>query len=103
LSIRHYQVDPASVEEIIRRVQTTFTPVIRRAPGFVAFYAVDGGEGRITSISIFEDKAGAEASVPLAAEHIRQHLAGLFPTPPQLVAGEVRVAEHTSSGARTPA
>jgi hypothetical protein len=97
LSIRHYQVDPASVEEIIRRVQTTFTPVIRRAPGFVAFYAVDGGEGRITSISIFADKAGAEASVPLAAEHISKHLAGLFPTPPQLVAGEVRVAETAAA------
>jgi hypothetical protein len=97
LSIRHYQVDPANVEEIIRRVQTTFTPVIRRAPGFVAFYAVDGGEGRITSISIFEDKAGAEASVPLAAEHISKHLAGLFPAAPQLVAGEVRVAETAAA------
>ena len=94
ISIRHYQVDPANVEEIIHRVQTTFTPVIRRAPGFVAFYAVDGGEGRITSISIFEDKAGADASVPLAAEHVARHLTGLFPTPPTLVAGEIRVAVY---------
>ena len=94
ISIRHYQVDPANVAEIIRRVQNTFPPVIRRAPGFVAFYAVDGGEGRITSISIFQDQAGAEASVPLAAEHVARHLAGLFPTPPEVVAGEIRVAEH---------
>ena len=94
ISIRHYQVEPANVDEIIRRVQNTFTPVIRRAPGFVAFYAVDGGEGRITSISIFEDKTGADASVPLAAEHVAQHLADLFPTPPEVVAGEIRVVEH---------
>ena len=94
ISIRHYRVDPVNVEEIIRRVQDTFTPVIRRAPGFVVFYAVDGGEGRITSISIFEDKAGADASVPLAAAHVARHLTGLFPKAPEVVSGEVRVAEH---------
>ena len=93
ISIRHYRVDPVDVEEIIRRVQDTFTPVIRRAPGFVGFYAVDGGEGRITSISIFEDKAGADASVPLAAAHVAQRLTGLFPNAPEVVSGEIRVAE----------
>jgi hypothetical protein len=91
LSLRQYVVDPKRVDEIIRRVQETFVPVISLAPGFVSFYAVDMGGGHIASISIFTDRSGAENSARLSADHIRRNLAELFPSPPIVSAGEIRI------------
>jgi hypothetical protein len=91
LSLRQYQVELARVDEIIQRVQSTFVPVISQSPGFVSFYAVDMGEGRIMSISVFQDKAGAENSARLSADHIRRNLAELFPNAPVVSGGEIRI------------
>jgi hypothetical protein len=96
LSLRQYAVEPAKVVEILRRVQETFVPVISQSPGFVSFYAVDMGEGRIASISVFQDRAGAENSARLSANHIRRNLADLFPNPPLVSAGEIRIYHTTS-------
>jgi hypothetical protein len=49
------------------------------------------GEGRITSISVFQNQAGAENSARLSAEHIRRNLAELFPNAPVVSAGEIRI------------
>ena len=36
LAIRYYRVDPDSVEEVMRRVDEGFVPIISSAPGFLA-------------------------------------------------------------------
>ncbi|MCA1554684.1 MAG: hypothetical protein LC737_09930, partial [Chloroflexi bacterium] len=90
LTIREYEVEPQAVGEIMRRVSEGFAPIISQAPGFVAFYAVDFGGGRIASLSIFADEASANESTRIAAEHIRTHLAAFFPNPPKVLSGEVR-------------
>lgn len=90
ISVRRYQVDAHSVDEIIQRVEAEFVPIIRQAPGFIAYYAIDSGNGVLASISIFRDQAGAEESNRRAADWVR--MAGpLFPSAPQTTAGEVRV------------
>ena len=50
--VRRYDgvTDPA---EAARRVQEGFVPLLREAPGFVAYYALDAGGGVIVSISVF--------------------------------------------------
>ncbi len=99
LTIREYQVEPQAVGEIMRRVNEGFVPLISQSPGFVAFYAVDLGNGCIASMSIFTDKAGADASTALSAEHIKQHLAVFFPNPPVIRSGDVRaygIAAHAN-------
>lgn len=90
ISVRRYQVESRAVDEIVQRVESEFVPIIRQAPGFVAYYAIDAGDGVVASISIFQDKEGAEESNRRAAEWVRT--AGpLFPTTPQTTAGLVRV------------
>lgn len=90
ISVRRYQVDAQSVDEIVQRVHTEFVPIIRQAPGFIAYYVVDGGGGVVASISIFRDQAGAEESNRRAADWVR--MAGpLFPSAPQVTAGAVQV------------
>jgi hypothetical protein len=93
VAIRRYQMDPASFDEVNRQVNEGFIPIIKDADGFLAYYVVDAGAGEIATVSVFEDQAGAEESVRMAADFIRQNLAPLLPTPPEITAGEVVAQE----------
>jgi hypothetical protein len=98
VAMRQYQVDPGSVDEIIRGVNEGLLPTIKDVYGFQAYYAVDAGGGRIASVSVFEDRAGAQESTRLAADYIRQNMASLFPNPPEVLQGEVVVHDAASAG-----
>jgi hypothetical protein len=86
---RRYQFDPNECEEINRQVQEGLIPLIRTVSGFVAYYWLDTGEGAGTSLSVFEDKVGAEESVRLTADYEQKHLAPLLGKP-SIIRGEVR-------------
>lgn len=90
-SIRRYKMDPGSVDELMRRVNEGFVPIVSKAPGFMAYYTVNGGGGIVASISVFETQAGAEESNRMAASWVKENLASLLPTPPEITAGEVGV------------
>jgi hypothetical protein len=90
-SIRRYNVDPGSVEEIGRLVQEGFVPIIRQIPGFVAYSIVDGGNGVVASISVYESREAAEQSNQDAADWVGENLASFMPSAPQVTAGEVIV------------
>ena len=91
VAIRRYKMDPGTVDELIQRVNEGFVPIISQAPGFTAYYVLDAGNGMVASISIFADRAGAEESNRMAADWVRQNLASLLPSPPEITAGEIRV------------
>ena len=55
-TIRRYKAK--SSQDLIRKVNEGFIPTISKAPGFIAFYAIDSGTGELASISVFETKAG---------------------------------------------
>ena len=90
-AIRRYQMDPGVVNELIRRVEAKFVPMVSQVPGFVGYYVIDAGGGTVASVSVFEDRAGAEESTRRAADWVRDRLASLLPNPPQVTAGEVVV------------
>lgn len=87
-AVRRYEgvSDPG---EAGRRVAEGFVPLLKEIPGFVAYYWVDAGGGVMASTSVFEDRAGAEASTERAAEWVRDNIESLLPNPPQVTAGEV--------------
>ena len=93
VAIRRYQLDPASAHEVMRQVNEGFIPIIKDADGFLAYYALNAGAGEIATVSIFEDQAGAEESIRMAADWVRQNLAALLPNPPEITAGEVEAHE----------
>ena len=66
-------------------------PIISKGPGFVAYYLIDAGDGTGTTVSVFEDQAAAEESNKKAAAWVKENLAPLVPSPPQITVGEVRV------------
>jgi hypothetical protein len=89
-SVRRYNVE-GSVDELMRRVDEGFVPIISKARGFLAYYCVDAGNGVAASISVFEDQSGAEESNRLAADWVRENLSSLLPNPPEITAGIVPV------------
>ena len=99
VAIRRYQMDPsASVEELMRRVNEGFIPIIKDASGFLAYYAVDSRLGTLTTVSVFEDQSGADESNRMEADWVRENLASMLPNPPEITAGEVGAYEATSAG-----
>jgi hypothetical protein len=87
--IRHYHFDAKNSGEIDRQVREVFVPIIRKAKGFKRYYWLDTGKGEGASFGIFEDKAGADESVRLAADFVRDHLSKLMTSKPEIVEGPV--------------
>jgi len=87
-AVRRYEgvTDPA---EAARLVEEGFVPLMRQVPGFIAYYWLDAGDGVMVSMSVFQDRAGAEESILRASAFVRDNLASLLPEPPQVMAGEV--------------
>jgi hypothetical protein len=81
-------------DEAARLVRDSFMPQLEKVPGFVAYYWIDAGEGLMASLSVFEDKAGADESVKFAHKWIEENAPNLFPNPPQVTEGLV-VASDT--------
>ena len=88
--IRRYE-GITSVDEIIRRIEAGWLPLIKAAPGFVAYHVVDVGNGATASISIFDNQASAEESSQRAAAWLVESIGPLAPNPPEKIAGEVRI------------
>lgn len=93
-SVRRYKMDPTSVEELNRRVQEGFIPIVSELAGFLAYYVVNAGDGEIISISIFEEKGGADKSTGSASDWIEENIASLLPTSPEIAAGEIIMHVH---------
>ena len=93
VAIRQYHINPRNVDEVTRRVESGFVPLLRQAPGFVEYYWLNAGNGRVVSVGIFEDQASAEASTRIAANYVRQFLYELVRNPPEVIEGEVLLHE----------
>jgi Antibiotic biosynthesis monooxygenase len=87
-AIRRYHTDPESIEEVVRKVNEDFVPLISDMPGFVVYIALNAGQGEYGTVSVFEDQASAEESNRVAEQWVRENLSALLPAP-EFAAGEV--------------
>ena len=94
-AIRYYQAEPPSIDEVVRRVQEDFVPVIRDVAGFVSYLLLvpSGREEEIVSVSVFEDQQSAEESNRKATEWVAQNLSELLRPNPEFADGQVVVYE----------
>ena len=94
-AIRYYQADPPSVDEVVRRVQEDFVPLIRDMQGFISYFILVPSEREedIVSVSVFEDQQSAEESNSKAAEWVAQNLGELLRPSPEFASGQVVVYE----------
>ena len=88
-SFRRYRLKSGRPANFAQIVQDGFVPIVSSTPGFVAYYfAVDDADNGI-SVSVFDDRAGAEESNRRAAEWVKSNVADFTAGPPDIVAGEV--------------
>ena len=90
-SIRRYNLKPDSTEEVIRRTEKDFLPIVTKSPGFLALDVVNTGHNTLTTISTFEDRVGAEQSNKLAEGWVKDNLSSLVTEPPMILGGEIGV------------
>jgi quinol monooxygenase YgiN len=94
-AIRYYRAEPPSIDEVVRRVEQDFVPVIRGMAGFVSYFVLvpSEREEEIVSVSVFEDQRSAEDSNRKATEWVAQNLSELLRPSPEFADGQVVVYE----------
>lgn len=89
--VRTYEDEAPDLIEQLRVRGDGFREVLRGIDGFVAYYVIDAGPGRVTTVSVFSDRAGAEESTRAGRKFVGDNLAGWVPNPPTVVQGEVAI------------
>jgi N-acetylglutamate synthase/N-acetylornithine aminotransferase len=86
-TIRNYSGAAALADALVEH-QDDIRNLLTGIDGFRAYYIVRDGDGA-TTISVFDDQAGADESTRLAAEWIAENLGDLGVAPPEVTSGPV--------------
>ena len=89
-AVRHYHFKKEESEKIDQLVQDLLMPQLQKAQGFVNYFWVDTGEGEGASLSVFEDKAGADESIHIAAAFVKEHLGDAVMQKTEIIEGPVK-------------
>jgi len=90
--MRRIKCAPGKAHEVAQRIEEQFVPQMRTVPGFLVYYLVDVGNDEVSSISIFQNQAGADAANQKAGAWVKQSLGNITAGPLEASAGEVLVS-----------
>ena len=76
-NLRQYRISPDRVDETMHLADTELADRLAEEPGFVAYELMAAEDGTVCSMTIFEEREGAERSQEIAADFVRTHLAGI--------------------------
>ena len=88
--VRHYHFDKENGDKRDSLIQEGFVPLLKKAKGFIRYYWLDTGEGEGASLGVFNDKEGADESIRLAADFVKQNMASLLVQKPEVIEGPVK-------------
>ena len=94
--VRKFRLTRGSADEVARRVQESFVPLLRKLPGFRDYYLLEGGPDVLVSIRVFDTADEALASNETAANWMRDNVLEFVKGMPDVMAGSVLVAEGKS-------
>jgi hypothetical protein len=87
--IRHYQDASALIDGLAQR-EDDIQRLIRGIPGFLDYNLVRTESGGF-SVSVFDDRKGADESVQIARDYVRENLADVAAVP-QVIEGEAIIS-----------
>ena len=90
LTIRNYAGGGPLADALLEH-ENEVRGVITGIDGFKAYYLIRDGDG-VTSVSVFDDEAGAEKSTRAAADWVRENLGDLGVAPPEVTSGKVELS-----------
>ena len=99
--VRTYAAGARS-DEVARRVGEGLVPILQQQPGFRAYYAFVGEDGRPVSVSIVANRDAAVVANERAREWVGANMADLIPDPPEVTMGEMLVDAATFGEAAAP-
>lgn len=88
-SIRKYNGAPTLSDELVKR-QDEIKSILRPIHGFQAYYLVKTNDGAV-SLTLCEDKAGAEESNRIVGTWLKDKLPTFATRAPEITSGEVRI------------
>ena len=93
VAVRKYRVQRGATAEWARHVQGALLPLMSDLEGFQGYYLVDGGEDVVITVSMFDSPDAALASNAKAADWVRHNVLELARGMPEVMVGDVLVAE----------
>ena len=91
-NVRQYRVAPDDIDRAMHLADTELAERLAEEPGFVAYELLASEDGEVCSMTIFQDREGAERSQELAAEFVRDHLSGIQIESTGAITGEIMVS-----------
>jgi hypothetical protein len=96
-TIRRYEgVDSARTSEVASKAKETLVPQLRELPGFGGYYLIEGGDGVLSSLGLFETPEQSDESTKLVKKWIvDENFNSALPNEPRITNG--KVVAHSDS------
>jgi hypothetical protein len=82
-----------------QRIEEKFVPTIQDVPGFHCYYVLTANDRELVTISIFENRSGAEESTRRAADFVRTDPLKDQLASPDIIEGDLLVSKEAMAGA----
>ena len=56
-NVRTYRASPGDIDRIMHAIDDSFVPELSAQPGFVAYQAINAGDGTIVTVTTFREEA----------------------------------------------
>ena len=91
VTIRRYDgIDPNRTVELTDKVNETLVPKLSKMQGFKGYYLIEGENGILSSLGLYETAAQADESTKVASTWVRdEKLETAFPNAPKITSGKV--------------
>jgi hypothetical protein len=89
--IRRYEgIDATRINDVVGKVNETLVPALRELPGFGGYYLIEGGNGVLSSLGLFETSEQADKSTTLVSKWMtEQNFDSVIPNAPKITSGKV--------------
>jgi GTPase len=76
-NLSQYRIATDNIDQAMHLADTQLADRLAEESGFVAYELMATEDGNVCSMTIFQDREGAERSQEIAAEFVREHLSGM--------------------------
>ena len=101
-TIRRHTPKSSSAKDLVtglkERLEKGFVPQLRNVQGFHGYYVITN-DREVVSISIFENRTGAQESTRLSTEFVRNDPLKDKLNAPEIIEGEILVSQEALIGA----